>query len=463
MTPSLPALLELGRDRLLATDDKGGRLTYADLRAAIADASFPFEPRKGLVLLQCGNSVASLRTLLMLLARGHAVMLAPADTRPEQIALFETRYGPDAVAAPDRDIWRDCQLAGERPLHPDLALTLSTSGSTGSPKLARFTLPALLANGEAIATYLELNENDLAFAHLPLHYSYGLSILTSHIVRGAALALTAHSLMEKPFWTRWKEANPTSFPGVPTHYQLLLRLGLKRLASPGLRMFTQAGGRLAPDLVRQVDAHAQGNGMKFYVMYGQTEAGPRIAYLPPELAGLRPDAIGRAIPGVELSLRGDSGEPISEPGREGELVCRSPSIMMGYAETAAELALGDGMNGVLATGDLAVRDADGVYAITGRRSRFLKLMGNRVSLDHVELLAASQGVAATAVGRDDWLCVVTEDPAADIEKLKAVLVEQLSSPPRALSVQRVAAIPRSESGKVMYAKLLAALSSEESA
>lgn len=463
MTAGLPLLLEAGGDRLLATDDTGARLTYRGQREHFASARFPFEPGKGLVLLQTGNTITSLRLLLSLAARGHAVILAPPSADPALIQTLETRYRPDAVAAPDRDEWRDCKIGSSRPLHMDLSIMLSTSGSTGSPKLARFTLGALLANGESIASYLGIGQEDVAFAHLPLHYSYGLSILTSHIVRGASLALTQHSLMEKPFWARWTEAGATSFPGVPTHYQLLLRLGLKRLASSTLKALTQAGGRLAPELVRQADAYARSSGVKFYVMYGQTEAGPRIAYLPPELAETHTEAIGRPIPGVTLELKGDDGKLVAEAGVEGELICRSPGVMMGYAETAADLALGDSMSGVLATGDLAVRDADGLYRITGRRSRFLKLMGNRVSLDHVEALLAAEGVNAVAVGRDDWLCVISEDPACNLEKLKDTLVERMSVPPRAVTAKHLAAIPRSESGKVLYQRLLAEVSAGEPA
>src|SRR5262249_9982564 len=155
----------------------------------IASASFSFEPRKGLVLLHCGNTVASLRTLLALLARGHAVILIGAESTAGSRAL-EERYRPDVVAAPDRDEWRESASKGAE-LHPDLGVMLSPSGSTGSPKLARFANDALLANGESIAAYLGIGPSDVAFAHLPLHYSYGLSILTSHLARGGSLALTS--------------------------------------------------------------------------------------------------------------------------------------------------------------------------------------------------------------------------------------------------------------------------------
>ena len=460
MTPSLHDLLKAGGENVLATDDHGQSVTYEETLKHTQETRFPFEPGKGLVLLLCGNSVASVQMLLTLLARGHAVILAPPKADDGLIEEMAGRFQPDAISNPDRDEWRDRPVAVDRSLHADLALMLSTSGSTGSPKLARFTLPALLANGQAIAEYLELRPSDVAFAHLPLHYSYGLSILTSHLARSAAIALTSYSLMERPFWARWREAGATSFPGVPTHYQLLFRLGLKRLATPSLRIFTQAGGRLAPELVLQTGAFAKISGMQFFVMYGQTEAGPRIAYLPPEFTETRPNAIGIPIPGVELWLKGGDGAEVL-PGGEGELMCRSPSVMMGYAESSGDLANGDIMNGLLPTGDLAVRDPDGLYRITGRISRFLKVMGNRVSLDHVEALMAAEGASVTAVGRDDWLCVVTEDPDQDLDLLKARLVEHISAPPSAMAVRHLPAIPRSESGKVLYRKLLAEVSEGE--
>jgi long-chain acyl-CoA synthetase len=189
------------------------------------------------------------------------------------------------------------------------------------------------------------------------------------------------------------------------------------------------------------------------VMYGQTEAGPRISYLPPDKAAVHPSSIGLPIPGVTIDLVDDAGGVITEPGREGEMRVNSPAIMMGYAETQADLALGDGMGGVLLTGDLARRDADGLLTITGRRSRFLKLQGNRVGLDEVERFVRTSGREAFCVGVDNWLCVVLED-GQETHDLREMIIANFKFPPRCLEVKTVPRFPRAESGKLRYGELL---------
>jgi len=259
-------------------------------------------------------------------------------------------------------------------------------------------------------------------------------------------------MMQREFWQRLEASGATSLSGVPFHFEMLHRLGPKRVNFAGLKTLTQAGGKLSPELVTAFTTLAEEKGLSFVVMYGQTEAGPRISYLPPAMARGNPASIGIPIPGVALDLLGEDGQPVLD-GTEGELVCRSPAIMMGYAEGAADLSLGDVMGGRLATGDLARRNGDGSYAITGRKSRFLKLQGNRVNLDDVEGLAKRLGYTAACVGRDNWLCVAIE-AGADAAALKQAIITAYTFPPRAVEVKSVAAIPRSESGKVRYKALL---------
>jgi acyl-coenzyme A synthetase/AMP-(fatty) acid ligase len=347
---------------------------------------------------------------------------------------------------------------GGHDLHPDLAVLLSTSGSTGSPKLARFSLSQLMENAAAIASYLSIGPDERPILLLPFHYSFGLSVLHSHLLKGARVELTRFSLMQKEFWERIRSSQATSFSGVPFHYEALKRLGFGRINAPSVRTWTQAGGRLGPEQVSYWASETAARGCRFFVMYGQTEAGPRMSYVDPADLPEHAASIGRAIPGATLSLIDDRGQVIEEAGREGELVCQSPSIMMGYAFAPEDLALGDVMGGRLQTGDLARRDAEGRYFISGRKSRFVKLMGVRVNLDDIENLARSAGYSAAVAGRDDLVVIGIEGAGdAEAEALKQKAIDVFSFSPRALQVRALDALPRGAGGKPRYADLLAML------
>jgi acyl-coenzyme A synthetase/AMP-(fatty) acid ligase len=456
VTTAFGDILAAYGDRILARDDSGAAVGYAEAldRGHKLIASLGTERK--LVILLTSNTVESVAAYAALLAAGHPTLLLDRAIAQPLLDRMVAIYRPDAVLVAEdgaEGLMRS-DTGAARPLHDDLGVLLSTSGSTGSPKLARFRLESVLENARAIADYLAIGPEERPLLHLPINYSYGFSILNSHLLQGATIELTRYSLMERPFWDRFNAAEATSFSGVPFHYEMLHRLGFQRIRAPSLKTLTQAGGRLSPELVVHFAEQAAARDIDFYVMYGQTEAGPRISYLPPGLAAVHPGSMGKPIPGVMLELLDEAGHPVAD-GEEGELVCQSPAVMMGYAETAEDLALGDEMGGRLATGDLARRGAEGLYYITGRKSRFLKLMGTRVNLDEVEAHARAMGEQPACVGSDDWLCLVLEDSdAARAEAVRQSIIESFKFPPRCLETRLMTEIPRSETGKPRYGALL---------
>lgn len=422
-------------DAPLAIDDAGQRLHYGDLDDLGAHWRAALPPRS-LVVLQGRNRVDHLAAFLGLMLAGHVPVPVSKGLPGPVLTDLAERFGANALVT-DADGPQLRLLADTPPaLHPDLALCLSTSGSTGSPKLVRLSAEALAANARAIAHYLGLTEDERPLAHLPLEYSFGLSVVTSHLAAGACVRLTDESVMARPFWAAL--ADCTSLAGVPFHYEMLARLRLDRQDLPKLRTLTQAGGKLSVDLVRHFHALAEARGWRFHIMYGQTEAGPRIAWLPHEQVSRHPDAIGGPIPGVALRLE------------EGELVVESPAIMMGYAETAADLARADDIGGLLRTGDLAEEVSPGLYRITGRKSRFIKLQGNRVGLADVETALQAAGFEAWCVGRDDRLFIATP---ADPDKVRAAALDRFAFPARSVTIRQIAEPPRRDNGKLDYARL----------
>jgi acyl-CoA synthetase (AMP-forming)/AMP-acid ligase II len=380
-------------------------------------------PGREVALVRCGPAARSAIGYLGALAAGHAAILLEAGADPAPVI---ERYDPRYVVVDGSVEVREQAAPAE--LHPDLRVLLSTSGSTGSPKLVRLTEANVLANAASIVEYLGLDAGERAIASLPLPYSYGLSVLHSHLLAGASIAFTPESVIRPGFWDDVRRHEVTSFAGVPYAYAMLERIGMRELALPALRTLTQAGGRLDPAVALRFADRA-----RFFVMYGQTEATARIAYLPPERLAEKAGSIGIAIPGGALRVE------------DGELVYQGPNVMLGYAEQRADLARGDELGGVLPTGDLGHADDDGFFYVTGRRKRIAKVYGQRINLDEVE--AAVDGPAGAVAG--DERIEVFAERGADAR----ALAERFRLPARAIRVHAVERLPVQGSGKVDYAAL----------
>lgn len=339
------------------------------------------------------------------------------------------------------------------PLYEELALLLTTSGSTGSPKFVRQSYANVLDNAQSIVKYLELDETERPITTLPMNYTYGLSIINSHLLVGATILITEKTLMQKEFWSFFKEAGATSFGGVPYTYEMLNKLRFYRMELPSLRTMTQAGGKILPELHEKFAKYAEEHGKKFVVMYGQCEATARMGYLPPEKAVEKKGSMGIAIPGGRFRLIGSDGEEVTTSGTTGELVYEGKNVTLGYAECGEDLIKGDERNGILETGDMARFDKDSYYYIVGRKKRFLKIYGNRVNLDEVDRLIKSEfGIEAASTGVDDHMYIfVTEEMYA--ESVKTFVVNKTKLNSAAFQVITIDEIPKNDSGKTLYKEL----------
>ena len=438
-------LLGAGRPDAPALVEGHRVLTYAGLHAAVTDRADALDllPRS-LVVLGMTNTLEAVITYLAVLQGGHVPLLAGAHH-----GSLVDAWEPDALIHADADGWSVEHRPGrpDRRLHPDLALLLSTSGSTGAPKLVRLSHENVASNAVAISDYLALTPEDRAVTSLPLHYCYGLSVLHSHLAAGAGVVMTSASVVDPCFAAALREGGVTNIAGVPHTFDLLDQAGAERVHVPTLRFMTQAGGRMAPDRVRSWVDRTDGWGVDLYVMYGQTEATARMAYLAPALARQRPDAIGRPIPGGELELRPVDGAPEGV----GEIVYRGPNVMLGYATQPGDLAEGATLH-ELATGDLGRYDArHGVFEVVGRRSRFVKPFGVRIDLDSVEGGLGEAGFEVVVTGDDDRVVVgAPGQPVDDVRRR----VADLTGLPLAAIVVDASAIPRTAAGKVDHGALL---------
>jgi acyl-CoA synthetase (AMP-forming)/AMP-acid ligase II len=429
---------------------------------------------EGVLLSRTAADLDGVLHYLAALRTGRAIGLIDPTAGQAALEALVARFHPAAVlAAPERTPptgytardghWVRRSAEGTAP-HPDLAVLLATSGSTGSPKFVRLSRRAVLSNARAIADALGIAPTDVAVTSLPLHYSYGLSVLNSHLLRGATVVIENSGLLGEGLWDAVAEHGVTSLAGVPHHYETLHRRGFDPAHHPSLHTMTQAGGKLRTELITHFDTAMRQAGGRMFVMYGQTEAAPRMSIVPAERLAEKLGSAGPALPGGRFCIRREDGEETTHPKIVGEVVYRGPNVMMGYAETGAELARDDDMGGALDTGDLGYLDEDGYLYLTGRLKRIGTVFGNRISLDDLEhaVRAHHSGIeVVAAVPAGDKVVLFAE--GVDAETCAAVshaLADRLHLHTSGFDVRGIDTVPLLRSGKIDYRTLEVLLGGE---
>lgn len=456
-------------DNTAVISDRNEILTYGELNDLI-EQMYSVLPSKGLVFCLSENVLPSLVGYIMCINKGIPAVMLDANKDTGLLQNLTEVYQPEYLWLPKEraeEFWgvQLFTLKGytllqmnysksleDKEINPHLAVCLTTSGSTGSPKLVRLSKSNLVSNAEAIAEYLSITEEERPITTLPMYYSYGLSVINSHLIKGATLLLTDKSVMQKEFWSFLKEQQATSIAGVPYTYEMLRRLRFFRMDLPHLKTMTQAGGKLNKEIAKEYIEYCLAHDKKFIVMYGQTEATARMSYLPWDNALDKYASIGIAIPNGELSIIDADGNSITLPDIEGELIYKGENVSLGYAESRKDLSLGDENKGVLKTGDIAHMDSEGFFYITGRMKRFVKVWGNRCNLDAVEQLVKNITTKCACSGIDDKITIFITENNLEAE-IKALLVEKTGFHPSAFVVKKIDGIPFTANGKVDYHKL----------
>lgn len=441
-------LADAADDQIALIGAVGGSATYGDLRRQARDLE---QSGQSLAFLRAENTVPAVSAYVACIEAGLPVLLLDRDIHPEALAELIRIYRPDVLLNTESTTgysdWAgspfDVTAARTTPtvnLHPDLALLLSTSGSTGTPKLVRLSRKNVVSNATAIAAGLGIEAGHRAISSLPYSYTYGLSVINSHLLSGATVVLTESSVVARDFWEAVDEHEVTSIAGVPSSYKMLRQMRWDPSRHESLRFATQAGGRLSDDDRAYFMALFEPLGAKFFVMYGQTEATARMTIAQPEDLKAHISTAGRAVEGGRLEVRDpdDRGQ--------GEVVYHGANVMLGYAEGPADLAVGDVMAGRLETGDLGYLDGDLLF-LTGRTKRIVKVFGKRVSLDDVERWLAERLDGVAVQGDDSVIVVAVGSDDAD-PKIRLDLAEYLGVHPSGVKLARVDALPLLSSGKI---------------
>jgi long-chain acyl-CoA synthetase len=342
----------------------------------------------------------------------------------------------------------------------DLAMIIYTTGTTGKPKGVMLSHQNLDANADSIIEYLRLGPSDSIMVVLPFYYSYGTSLLTTHIKSSTTLVIDNRFIYPNVILDTMEKEGVTGFSGVPSHFAILLRKSaLRKYKLSKLRYVTQAGGAMASSMIQEfanILPHVE-----FYVMYGQTEATARLTYLSPDFLFKKLGSIGKAIPGVEIDILNEQGQEVN-PGEIGEIVARGKNIMLGYWNAEEETA------GVLRkeglwTGDLAKKDTEGFISLVSRNKEMIKSGANRISpLEIEEVISRMEGVLeCAAVGIPDEilgeaikLCVVKNDIPLTENGLLLFCKQNLAAFKMPKVVEFVESLPKTSSGKIKRSELI---------
>ena len=453
------------KNKIAIKDDAGFCLTYADVCETIGafrDLRIP----RCVVFCLCESCAGSLIGYLAFENNGQVPLLLSAGLDAGLRGNLAAAYAPCFYWAPERLAG---ELGGEQvfsaygyvllktgaepyPLNEKLSMLLTTSGSTGSPKLVRHKYGNLEANAENVAKVFGWTAEEVGICDLPMNYTMGLNVINSHLFAGASVLMVKANLMDPDFWEFIRVNGGTSFCGVPFSYEIMRRIGFDRMDLPKLRTLAEGGGKLTDKMFRWVAAYAQNSGKRFCATFGTSETSARMAFLDPSLATEKIGSIGKAIPNGELFLLDEV--PGEDGSVTGELAYRGPNVTMGYALCKDDLMKGDEFCGEYHTGDIAKRDADGFYYIIGRKGRFLKLFGLRVSLDETERILKTQypNVDFICTGDDKRMVIFTTE-----ETLRDQIVPFISGKTNlhnsAFRVILIDEIPRNEYGKVQFAEL----------
>lgn len=452
-------------DNIAIIDDMGIQVSYGGIIDAASQVDV-LKNGKKLVFVLNNNSVSSAVAYLICMLNGAVPLMLGYAIDDLLLKNLIDIYEPEYIWKP-ADLCSEDEIAKSKwgtyclietgykscALNDNLSLLLTTSGSTGSPKLVRHTYNNLESQGKNISAFFDLSENDVPMIDLPINYTFGLSVLNSHLYAGATCLITNLNVLDPKYWQFFKTYNATSITGVPYTFEILKKIRFFRMNLPSLKLITQGGGKLSDVLFEELAQYAENTGRKFVATYGQTEGSARMAYLPADKATTKICSIGYAIPNGKLYLIDDDGKEIETVEAEGEMVYEGPNVTMGYAEKKEDLTKGDERHGILFTGDIARRDADGCFYIVGRKKRFLKLNGYRIGLDESERIIRDKfDVECACTGDDDKMIIyVTSD--IDKDELRAYISKKCGLNATFFRVEFIEKLPRNEAGKILYSKL----------
>ena len=413
------------------------KISYNNLFNLIDQFSLSIKKERQLILLLCKNNLETVTGYLSFIKNNNIVLLV--DERINEILLkkLTSTYKPDYIFLPKDKKINDKNFrlykklydyillknkhSVKKNINDNLMALVSTSGSTGSPKLVRLSYQNFSSNILSVNKSLPINKNDITITTLPMSYVYGLSIINSHFYEGCTINLNEKSFVDADFWRKMEKNKINSFGGVPYNYQIIDRLNLEKFDLSNLRYSTLAGGKLNNQILSRIIKKYKKLKLQLISMYGASEATARMSYLSWNKAKKKIGSIGKPIEGGKFFIKDAKGKIITKANKEGELVYKGKNVCMGYAEKKEDLNLPDINQGLLNTGDIGFKDKDGFYFVIGRKDRIIKIFGNRVNLNDIDDLSYKYGYETISANLMENKITVYVKKSRDINILKEKL------------------------------------------
>lgn len=405
------------------TENTVRHMTYACVRENIGCFKHLIGERR-LMLILTGNNIESIIGYLSGISARTAVMLVRENVCHEILQEIIRRFTPDYIWMPKEPVsceqgyvrsyqWNAYVLYEKTEpsgvlLNEELALLLPTSGTTGTSRYVKLSYRNIEDNTGAISDALMISEEDVTITSMPIYYTYGLSLINTYLAQGARVVLTERRFLQAGFWKLFRRENVTSVSGVPFFYEILFKMDMEKLRLSSLRVMTQAGGRLLPELQKYFAAYAAKNGIRFYVMYGQTEATARMTVLPYGMAGKKIGSVGLPVRGGKIAVDAGAEE------QAGEIIYYGKNICGGYAYERDDLSEFIHQK-YLRTGDRGFIDDEGYLYVCGRTDRMVKLHGNRIDLNELENLVFKKfGIVCRSSLKNNRIDIVISEEQHDL-------------------------------------------------
>lgn len=406
------------------------------------------------------DSIESFLTYFAFLKSNNAIALFGSNMNEDLKLGLEREYNPKFIYDVSRNsitdfnaidsdnlqgLFQNLKDNSDVEIDSNIKILLSTSGTTGSPKLVKLSDKNFISNSESILNYLPITSKDVTPINLSVYYSYGMSVFNSNAHAGGTLVYNCGDMLSKEFWINLSRYSFTSFSGVPYMYEMLSRIGFLKKEYPSLRYMTQAGGRLSDGLIQQFNLYTQQHHINLFIMYGQTEATARMSFVPYDNLSHKIGSIG--IPVMNGIFEID--EVTSE------LVYKGPNVFGGYSTCQKDLQVWEKIKS-LYTGDIARKDDEGYYFIIGRSKRFAKLYGYRVNLDEIETMVKKELSIAQIVclsSNDESLEFYTTEDNLSVGSIQEIVSVKYKLPPSIIKLNYLLDFPLTPNGKIDYKAL----------
>jgi long-chain acyl-CoA synthetase len=453
--------------KIALMDESGNQLTYSQILILLSKFKKKIKINT-LILILAKNNISSLLFYVICILNKNKIILIDEKTDKKNVNEILNLYKPKYIVCNSKFANKknfnkskfqyfessifESTFKNTR-INPNLQLLIPTSGSSGSSKMVQLSKKNILSNTKSILKYLKITTKDRAVTNMPFNYSYMLSIINTHLEKGASIYVSQKTILEKDFWNEFQIKKITSFNGVPYIWQMLKRIGLKKIFTNNLKYITQAGGNLDKYLTKDIYKICKLKKKDMYIMYGQTEASPRLSYIKNEDIIKNLGSIGKPIDGVKMWIENNNSEKILKPNQLGNIHASGKNIMIGYSNSLKDLKSKKKSIKKINTGDIGYFDKKGFFYITGRSSRIAKIYGNRIDLEDLEIKLKKQKINIICSSNNNRLFVFylknlnkknLENKIYNILKLNTVSIEMI----------KIKKIPLTMNKKINYKKLM---------